>query len=142
MRRARILEVPQHRDAGELGNGLLEQLQSFASQIHRDGGDPGDVSARPRQAVDQAIRDRIAGNHKNDRGRLGSFLQSQRFSRRGRNQHVHVETDQLFSQDVEPVALIFRGLRVSRESFVLAIPRAERMEISLDSRQRGTRTGS
>ena len=61
MRRARILEVPQHRDARELGNGVLEQLQSFASQFHRDGGDPGDVSARPRQAVDQPIRDRIAG---------------------------------------------------------------------------------
>ena len=142
MRRARILEVPQHRDAGELGHGLLEQLQSFAGEIHRDGGDPGDVSAeaapgcrpahpRPDRATIKTIGVVLVVFFKASASAVEDAISTSTLRRTNSS-----------ARTWEPVALIFRGLSLCRECFVLALPRAERMEISLDSRQRGTWTGS
>ena len=73
--RARILWMPQHRNAGELGNGFLEQLQSFAGQHRPNGGEPRDVAPRLRQAVNQPKRNRIGHcRQKNDGDGLGGVL--------------------------------------------------------------------
>ena len=81
LRRAWILWIPKHRNAGELGNGFLEQFQSLASQHSSDVGEPCDVPAGPRQAIDKTGANWIRDEQKHDRhgsGRLKQLL-------RGRN---------------------------------------------------------
>ena len=50
-------------------------------KFHRDEADTGDIATRPVEAGDEAILDRVAPNHKDDRHRLGCGLGRER--RRG-----------------------------------------------------------
>src|SRR5262249_10832700 len=121
--RAWRLRIIHHRNAGELGNGFLEKLQSFAGQRCRNVGESRDVSPRPREAVNQPSRDRIKHAKKNDRNGPGSVLGRLNSGRRGNNEHVDLESDQLISQRwtlVEPC------VRVSiLDRYVLVLNMAE-----------------
>ena len=59
---------------------------------------------------------------------LVAFLASHGSTRRGRDEHVNFETDQLLSQGGQPVELILGGSRL--ESYVLALNIAEFTELS------------
>src|SRR6476660_5853562 len=95
--------IPQRRNSGELGNGFLEQLQSFASQHRRHGGEPSEVSPWPREAVNQPSRNRIRPAVKNNRNRLGSVLAGYGSRCGGREEYVHIEAHQLVNQSGKPV---------------------------------------
>src|SRR5688572_4694768 len=57
--RIRKLRIPQQRNAREIGNGFLEQLQSLTRQYLGNRGESGEVSTGPRQGVNQSKRDGI-----------------------------------------------------------------------------------
>ena len=52
--------IPEDRHAGDLGEGLLEQLQALADNLRAgDEGQSCDIRARPREAGDEATLDGI-----------------------------------------------------------------------------------
>ena len=53
---ALISLVGQHGHEGEPGKHLLEQLEALAVKFLREIRDPGDVTARTREALDEAQR--------------------------------------------------------------------------------------
>src|SRR5262245_13938044 len=115
--------VPQHCNAGALGNGFLEQLQSFAGQLHGHGVHAREVPARPRQAVNQPNCNRITPTCKNDRNRLSSVLDGYGGSRRDRDYYVNLETDQLVSQGGETVKLALRRSILDENVFAFHVPK-------------------
>ena len=58
-RRTEILRIPQHCNAGDLGKGFLEQLQSFAGENRGDVGESRNIPAGPREAINQPERNGI-----------------------------------------------------------------------------------
>ena len=54
-----VVRIPQDCSPGKLRIYFLQQLQPFGIKFRRHHREPGDVSARVRQALDQAGPDRI-----------------------------------------------------------------------------------
>jgi len=108
LRRDWVVWIPQRRDAGELGNSFLEQLQSFANQHRLYCSEPRDVSPWARETFNQPKRNRIRPGVKNDGDRPGNVLAGYSSRRRGREEYVNFETDQLVSQGGEPVKFTLR----------------------------------
>src|SRR5215470_12536786 len=69
--RSFIRRTPQHRDAGQLGQRLLEQLEPLPRQINRGDGRASDVPSRPREARDEPALDRVVSSRDNNWDRLG-----------------------------------------------------------------------
>ena len=73
-RMAGSAKVRQDRDADELGHDLSEQLEALGRQIGDPGRDPGGVSARLREALDQAESDRVPADAHDDGDGRGGLL--------------------------------------------------------------------
>ena len=85
---------PQHRHTGELGNGFLENLQSFACQHRRNVCEPGDVTSGSRETVNQPDRNRITQVHKTIGIVLVAFLAAKAAVMPGGDEHVNFETNE------------------------------------------------
>src|SRR5262245_24048508 len=74
----RTVRVREDRHTADLGDGLLEQFQFFAEYFRADAvGQPRDVPARAREALDKPEPNRIGTTGNQDEGgRLGSMLGS------------------------------------------------------------------
>jgi hypothetical protein len=59
--------IPKDRHSRHVGRDLFKQFQPFSAIAVFETREPGGVSARPRQAVDEASADRIGDRRKNDR---------------------------------------------------------------------------
>ena len=106
--RACALWIPEHSHAGELGNHFLEQLQPFSSQLRAHLGQPRDVAAGPRQALNQPTRNRVTRSRHNDRDSPGSFLGSQSIGSNGSDDDVNLETDEIGCEVREAIASTLR----------------------------------
>jgi hypothetical protein len=99
-----IGRVRKERDAADLGNGLFEQLEPFASYFRADAvGQPRDVPARVRQACDESGPNRIANCHYDDGDRPGGVLGCRHSFHRHRQDDVHLEPDQFGREVGQPV---------------------------------------
>jgi len=61
-----IAGIGQHRQPGEIGDDLAQNLEPFAAEIALLVRQAGDVAARPRQGRDQAIADRVRRERKDE----------------------------------------------------------------------------
>src|SRR5262249_60145670 len=89
----------------DLGDGLLEQFQFFAEYFRADAvGQPRDVPARVREALDEPEPNGIGttGNH-DDGDRLGSILGGGHSECRRRYDEFNLEPDQLDREVGQPV---------------------------------------
>src|SRR5215831_3991179 len=65
---------PKDSDARHLRDHLLQQFESLSVQVFGESSEPGDISTRMGEAIDDASRDRIHVSHHNDGNRLGRLL--------------------------------------------------------------------
>ena len=91
----RIGRISEESHPRDLGKDLLEQLQLLPDQLGQHVGDPGDVSARAREAGDESRRHRIRDRRHDDGYRLGRLLRRLDRVRTCGHDDVHLETDQL-----------------------------------------------
>src|SRR6266542_2586374 len=92
----------------ELWQGLLEQIEAFGRELRRDEGQPGDMSARAGQAVDQLHLDRFADGEHDDGDGAGRLLGSDGRGRTRGDQHVHLEADELRAERGKPLRSALR----------------------------------
>src|SRR5262245_44609026 len=120
----RIGRVRKDRHSVYLGDGLLEQLQPFASYFRADAvGQPCDVPARARQARDEPEPNRIGttGNH-DDGDRLGGVLGCRHSLCPLGHDDVHFEPDQLDREVGQPVEPARSGSIVDDDILTLNPP--------------------
>src|SRR5216684_4954388 len=99
-----VLWIPKHGHGGELRNNFLEQVQPFSSQLRIHLGQPGDVAAGPRQALNDPSCHRVTRRRHHNRDFLGSVFGSQSIVGNGSDDDVNLETDQIgceLRQDVD-----------------------------------------
>jgi hypothetical protein len=70
----RIVRIDEHADHPGLGNQLPQQLEPLGIELNDEGADAREVGARPGQAGDQAVRDRIVTANEDDRDRRGCLF--------------------------------------------------------------------
>src|SRR5262249_53781407 len=95
--------IPKDGHPGEPGYDLLEQLQSFPTEVRTDIAQPGDVSSRSGEAGHESGPDRVAGRRHDDRDRARCVLGSQGPERPPGHDDVHLEPDQLGYELGEPL---------------------------------------
>src|SRR5262249_24893979 len=120
----RIGRVRKDRHTVDLGDGLLEQLQPFASYFRADGvGQPCDVPARACQARDESEPNSTGttGNH-DDGDRLGGILGCRYSLRPLGHDDVHFEPDQLDREVGQPVEPTLSGSIVDDDILALDPP--------------------
>jgi hypothetical protein len=59
--------IPKDCDSCHVRRDLLEQLQQFSAYAEFERGKTGGVAARPRQAVDVGVTDRVGDDREHDR---------------------------------------------------------------------------
>jgi len=99
------LDYLVRRHTADFGDGLLEELQLFASYFRADAvGQPCDVPARAHHARDEPKQNRIGtiGNH-DDGDRLGGVLGCHHSLRPLGHDDVRFEPDQLGREVTQPV---------------------------------------
>jgi hypothetical protein len=107
------IRLPQDGDVGELGHGLPQKLQPFATDFWEHEGQPRDVPTWPREAGDEAIPHRITTDRHDDGDRCGGVLGRTDRCRPVDHHAVHLKTDQVRPELGEPVTLPF-GKAVTR----------------------------
>jgi hypothetical protein len=103
-----IVRIPEESHPRDLGDGLLEQLELFPDQVGLHVGDPGDVSARAREAGDESQRHRIGDRRHDDGDRLGRLLCRLDRVRTSGHKDFHLEPDQISREGGEPLVLPLR----------------------------------
>jgi hypothetical protein len=68
------VRIPQKPDVEDLGNGFIDQLESFARQDRLNDSKAGNMPTWPRKALDQSRGDRIRHVIKYDGNYTGSFF--------------------------------------------------------------------
>ena len=93
---------------GEARNDLFQKLQPLSAQGPFEVDEAGDISAGPRQAVDESAADRIGDCDEYDRN--GGCILLESGHRRGRDRHDHVrpQSRQLARVGSEPVIVAAR----------------------------------
>ena len=66
--------IPQNRRARHARRDFLEQFEPFRADSVFEGGEPGGIAARPRQATNQARANRVDDATKHDRHCAGRLL--------------------------------------------------------------------
>jgi hypothetical protein len=86
-------------------NQLLQQLEPFADDAVFELGEPGDIAARARQAVDDPEADRVDGLGKHDRHVPAGLHQGHYRDPGRRHDHVRPERDQLHGMGVKTLGI-------------------------------------
>ncbi len=103
-----VLWIPEHRHTRELGNHFPEQIQPFSSQLRTHLGQPCNVAAGPRQALNQPTGNRVIVTRHNDRDCPGSFFGSQRSGTSGSDDDINLETDEIGCEVREAITTTLR----------------------------------
>ena len=77
---SRSVRVDEHGNRCRLGHQLAQQLQPLRPQLAAEKADARDVAARPVEAGDKAVLDRVAAGREDDRDRRGCGLGCKRRS--------------------------------------------------------------
>ena len=115
------VRVHEHGDRGRLGHELAQQLQPLRPQHAAEKADARDVAARPVEAGDEAVPDRVAAGREDNRYRRGCGLGRERRIVVA-DDHGHRPADQISRQSRQPIRLIFRLAEFDRD--VLALDEA------------------
>ena len=87
----------------------MKQAERLAGNQVAEPANSGDIAARPVEAGDVALLDRVAARREHDRNGLGPCHGSQyRSAASGRGDHGHLATDQIGRKGRQSVVLIFR----------------------------------
>ena len=100
------------------GHHLAQQLQPLCANLGIEKIDTCQVAARPGEAGDEADRDRVSGNGKDNRDRRGRRLGRKRATR-DRDDRGDLSTSQVGRQRWKPIDLIVRPAVFDR--YVLAL---------------------
>ena len=115
------VRVHEHGNCCRLGHELAQQLQPLRAQHAGEKAHARDVAARPVEAGDQALLDRVAPAREDDRHRRGCGLGRER--RNGvPDDHGHRPANQIGHQSRQPIGLILRRAEFDRD--VLALDEA------------------
>ena len=101
----RIVRVHQHGDDRGVGNELVQQLQSLRREQIGEESDARDIAARPVEARDKSVLDRVAAETEDDRDRCGRRLGRERRDRSDCGDHGHLTADQIGRQRRQPIIL-------------------------------------
>src|SRR5215471_17128320 len=93
-----MVSLDEQANASELRNDLLEQFQPLAGQLRRKEGHTGRVLARSREARYEVIANRVGDRRHDERSRLVELANSDDCFRAVRNNHVHIQLEQLLGQ--------------------------------------------
>src|SRR5215813_318661 len=93
-----IGRIPKDSQTGGFGNNVDEELRLFGGYV-RGGIEryPSDVSPRMRQALNEALADRIACIDKDNGDRRGGIFSGLGGDRSSRDNHIDLEADQFSS---------------------------------------------
>jgi hypothetical protein len=94
----------EHAEPRRLRHGFLQHLQRLGGEVGLQHRQPGDVSARPRQARHVPDADRVGVGGEHDRDRLGGLSGSLHLGGRRREDDVDIHAGQLdraFEQQVD-----------------------------------------
>src|ERR1700674_2580288 len=114
-----ILRIPKHGHGGELRNNFLEQLQPLSNQLRVHLGQPGDVAARARQALNNPGCHRVTRSHHHDRDFPGSVFGSQSIVGDGSDDDINLKTDQIGDELREAIVSPLRISVLNDDSFSL-----------------------
>ena len=117
----RSVRVHERGNRRRLGHELPQQLQSLRPQHAAEKAHAGDVAARPVEAGDQALLDRVAAAPEDDRHRRGCGLGGERRIVVP-DDHGHRPAEQIGHQGRQSISLIVRRAILDRD--VLALDEA------------------
>src|SRR5438552_1054193 len=98
-----IVGIPQERDPRRSRNRLLEELELLNAQVHTEGRCPGDVTARSREAGNDAQLNWVRSVHHDDRDGCGRSLGAQDGSWIIRDDHVDLQAYEIQREVIEPL---------------------------------------
>jgi hypothetical protein len=101
-----IVRVDEEPDNVDRGRELMQQLQSFWSDLHVQAGNAGDIAAWPAKACHQAQLHRIEAGDQDDRDRRRRSPSGQHRSEI-RHDHVDPTMDQIGPQRRQTIVLTF-----------------------------------
>ena len=104
----RIHRVPEDGDVRQRGDHLPKQSQPLPFQVGRDRGQPGHVTARTREARDEAGANRIANRHHHARNDRGRVLDGESGGRAGGDDHIDALADKLGDESGNTAIVPFR----------------------------------
>src|SRR5437773_6933097 len=108
--------IPEHRQAGQLGDDLLEQLQSLRPELLVDSRQPRNVSTRSTEARHQPGLDRVHPElGRDNRYRIGRALGGKGGGLARRDNDVNFQAYQLAGQFGEPFNIAARVSVLDRE---------------------------
>src|ERR1700694_1101386 len=103
-----VLWVPEHGYPREHGKHLLEQLQSFSRQLGGDLGQPRNVAAGLRKALNKPTCDRITRRRHHNRDCLGRAFGCESVRRNGSHDNINVQADEIDREVREYVGSLLR----------------------------------
>src|SRR5262244_2006516 len=103
--------VVKKSDPGDARRQFLEKLEPLSSERELKRGEARDIAARPRQACNEALADRIADTCENDRYRPCRLLQRRDTRRSDGEYHVRQCADQF--RRARPYAFYAFGIGAS-----------------------------
>jgi len=109
----------QERDPGDARRNLLEQLQPLARYCSLHANETGDVAARPRQASDEAIADRISNLRENDRDGVRLLQQRPGCWRVLRKNEIRLQPDELLCKSLHQLNIGRRPAIVASDGTAL-----------------------
>ena len=109
----------QERDPGDARRNLLEQLQPLARYCSLHANETGDVAARPRQASDEAIADRISNLRENDRDGVRLSQQRPGCRRVLRKNEIRLQPDELLCKSLHQLNIGRRPAIVASDGTAL-----------------------
>src|SRR6516162_3762508 len=112
--------IDKHRNRCRGGHELAQQLKSLRSQYAGEKDYAGDVAARPAEAGDEAVPDRVAAGHEHDRHGRGCGLGRERRIVVA-DDHRHRTADQISDQRRQAVKVILRRAVFDRDVLTLDV---------------------
>src|SRR5262249_48988234 len=112
--------IDKHRNRCRGGHDLAQQLKSFRSQYAGEKDYAGDVAARPAEAGDEAVPDRVAAGHEHDRHGRGCGLGRERRIVVA-DDHRHRTADQISDQRRQAIKVILRRAVFDRDVLILDV---------------------
>ena len=104
------------------------EFDAFAGQFGGYASDPGDISARPRKARDQARAHWISRVRHHDWDFAGRLLCRLSGGREPSDDYIDFETDQLGGQFGKPVDLSFRRSKLKSNVLPLDVPQISQLK--------------
>ena len=102
-------------------NQLRQQLKPLSRHLGGEHADPSEVAARPGEAGDQPVPDRIGATPEDDRDRRGRAFRGKCTRRAGRDDQIDVAADEIGGQCGQPIVMALRPAIFDRQILSLDI---------------------